>query len=103
MLNLQIHEVQQTQNRINLKKIMPGLTEAQLMKMKIQKDRFERRTYYITMNNVLKVTDFSTETMEASRQWNHIFQASDMVSSRLLRLWGHFPVHLLGVFRSPFL
>lgn len=55
------------------------------------------------MNNVLKVTDFSTETMEASRQWNHIFQASDMVSSWLLWLWGHFPVHPLGVFRSPFL
>lgn len=55
-------EVQQDPEWINSKQTAPGFIKAKLLKMRIQKDKFERRTYYISKNNTLKVADFSTES-----------------------------------------
>lgn len=47
-------EVQQNPERINLKQTVPGFIKVKLLKMKIQKDRFERRRHHVTRNSVLK-------------------------------------------------
>lgn len=68
-------EVQQNPKWINSKQTAPGFIKVKLLKMKIQKDKFERRTYYITKNNVLKVADFSTEKWrpgERTRCWERL-------------------------------
>lgn len=49
-------EVQQNPKWINLKQTAPGF-----IKVKIQKDRSERRMYYIPKSKVLKAADFPTE------------------------------------------
>ena len=54
-------EVRQNPERINVKHTAPVFIKVKLLKMKIQKERFEGRMHHITRNSVLKVADFSRE------------------------------------------
>lgn len=44
-------EVRQNPERINLKQTVPGFIKVKLLKMKIQKDRFERKRHHVTRNS----------------------------------------------------